>query len=205
MGQYETPQGGPSTGAFQAAYNPAVIEQENRRRATILAAVRRIKGVEQTVPNDTPGSSTMMSFKERLKELARGDYINTLIHKTWLLGPSLKKKYVEQAASGINGGDGLAAHFKGIGKTEAALPLWNMYRSPSIMNGGQKWLNIHRHSEASQRLAPLFRRAYSKLKDEVPKGGMLVTKQSYLNQVPKMKSQGRNFSFKERLRELSDG
>jgi hypothetical protein len=69
--------GGANPSSFQAAYNPAVIMQNNQSRQAILAAVNKRKqqpqrGVESTEPSGA--SDTMLSRKDfmgRLTELSR--------------------------------------------------------------------------------------------------------------------------------------
>jgi hypothetical protein len=69
--------GGANPGSFQAAYNPAIIMQNNESRQAILAAVNKRKqmtqpqrGVEGTEPSGPSDTMLSRSFMLRLTELS---------------------------------------------------------------------------------------------------------------------------------------
>lgn len=71
--------GGASPGSFQAAYNPAIIMQNNEQRQAILAAVQKRKqqqGVEGTEPSGA--SDTVMSARLGLLVELASFYSETL-------------------------------------------------------------------------------------------------------------------------------
>jgi hypothetical protein len=74
MGQYESAQaGGLNPSTMNAAYNPAVIEQQNQSRRAILEAVSKQKRPQPQIEETAQtGASTVLSarFSSKLVELS---------------------------------------------------------------------------------------------------------------------------------------
>jgi len=119
-GQFSPEAGdGIGSGTMQAAYNPAIIQQrkqvEQSQVSPVMDRIRRkgnvARGVETTVPNSSPGSSTMMG----------NDFLRLLVE----LSAKCEAKEFAKAYDGIEAGtlgndvmvrlkkgEGVAAHLK---------------------------------------------------------------------------------------------
>jgi len=102
------------------------------------------------------GAAAVLAAK-RMRLFGRGDWVNQLVHQTYLLGPSIRKKYAHDVIAGYP-------------KTQAALPLWNMHDQPAFMNGGKRAVVIPRGTRGAKQLAPIFKKAHRQLRGDLPGG-----------------------------------